>query len=702
MKELDYHHRGDNEEEFFNNWKTSKNTFGLIESNEITVVVPFIDVDMLINYHKKGFASLEQFYDYWQKAVNRMDYIIGLELNPDNPVHQNVPARYVIKANRNGAGAAYYSGNHVGVNSEHVYSFFEMNWGGLHEFAHGYQGSLGKGVMGLGEVSNNIIGHYIQKNKDIYFHEGNWLGDFTKREVEFNSPRLEGKTWDSLSVDKRLYMICNLLDHFKGEDTYRDIFRWYREQLNAGRTLTNTDAYVEAIAELEGVNIIPYMQAWGLTVGEETRNKVYNSRLPLLTILGDMLSEDTLPSIMAENQITEKFEPVENDVLKAVSTRVNLTFAINDFESIRNKKLVVADGKEVIKEVTVTEETVSLELPVGTYTLYAPISNLASNNAEYLMVKEGENEAAVTYSDFSEHKYNTSVVFGVQGIHGTYGYKLSFNEDYTRATATLNGSDMGSTEPYVKIYRADGTLVEEETVTRTNNEYYFDFARKTYDVEFQPGDYIEIYHPNYANRVTVHSNLNGSRIAAFTPVSALTKYTIVQGGIVMNEMTKEEAVEINYELLKTELTKLIEDYRDGVSEEELADVSANRPMKNKVLTAYLNLHTEERTEYTEFVEKLKEKDVENGVEGTEEASGILYVTTPGTARIAAGYNIEEFLYESVAAYDNNFNKIQLTKDNITISTQLDVETPGTYTVDYTVTAEGASGTGTLTVVVNED
>ena len=197
--------------------------------------------------------------------------------------------------------------------------------------------------------------------------------------------------------------------------------------------------------------------------------------------------------------------------------------------------------------------------------------------------------------------------------------------------------------------------MEEETVTRTNNEYYFDFARKTYDVEFQPGDYIEIYHPNYANRVTVHSNLNGSRIAAFTPVSALTKYTIVQGGIVMNEMTKEEAVEINYELLKTELTKLIEDYRDGVSEEELADVSANRPMKNKVLTAYLNLHTEDRTEYTEFVEKLKEKDVENGGEGTEEASGILYVTTPGT-----------------------------------------------YTVDYTVTAEGASGTGTLTVVVNED
>ena len=123
----------------------------------------------------------------------------------------------------------------------------------------------------------------------------------------------------------------------------------------------------------------------------------------------------------------------------------------------------------------------------------------------------------------------------------------------------------------------------------------------------------------------------------------------------MNEMTKEEAVEINYELLKTELTKLIEDYRDGVSEEELADVSANRPMKDKVLTAYLNLHTEDRTEYTEFVEKLKEKDVENGVEGTEEASGILYVTTPGT-----------------------------------------------YTVDYTVTAEGASGTGTLTVVVNED
>lgn len=31
-------------------------------------------------------------------------------------------------------------------------SFFEMNWGVLHELSHGYQESLGKGEMQLGEV----------------------------------------------------------------------------------------------------------------------------------------------------------------------------------------------------------------------------------------------------------------------------------------------------------------------------------------------------------------------------------------------------------------------------------------------------------------------------------------------------------------------------------------------------------------------
>ena len=40
----------------------------------------------------------------------------------------------------------------IGINNSSMASFFEMNWVGLHELSHGYQESLGKGEMQLGEV----------------------------------------------------------------------------------------------------------------------------------------------------------------------------------------------------------------------------------------------------------------------------------------------------------------------------------------------------------------------------------------------------------------------------------------------------------------------------------------------------------------------------------------------------------------------
>ena len=61
-------------------------------------------------------------------------------------------------------------------------------------------------------------------------------------------------------------MIVNLFDHFEGGETYAKMFKWYREQINNGRTLTNQDAYVEAIADIYNFNIIPYMESWKIKI----------------------------------------------------------------------------------------------------------------------------------------------------------------------------------------------------------------------------------------------------------------------------------------------------------------------------------------------------------------------------------------------------------------------------------------------------
>lgn len=181
------------------------------------------------NYYANGFSSIDKFLEYYQKVVEKMDEYVGLDFNPIKITDQNVRTKYVIKANVHGIGAAYYAGDHVGVNNASMGSFFEMNWGGLHELAHGYQGSLGKGEMLLGEVSNNILGYYIQTDKSIYDKPGNWLGELPVIEESRNAERLAGKTFLEIDEPSRLYVIINLLDSFEGGTTYAKMFSWYRE-----------------------------------------------------------------------------------------------------------------------------------------------------------------------------------------------------------------------------------------------------------------------------------------------------------------------------------------------------------------------------------------------------------------------------------------------------------------------------------------
>lgn len=137
VKELNYYHEGDNEEAFFKKWREDVNTYSVVESYILTVLVPYTDIKEISGYYTKGFGSLDAFFEYYRKVVETYDKTLGLDYAPDNPYGQNVNARFFVKANAHGVGAAYYAGDHIGVNKPKVSSFFEANWRGLHEIGHG-------------------------------------------------------------------------------------------------------------------------------------------------------------------------------------------------------------------------------------------------------------------------------------------------------------------------------------------------------------------------------------------------------------------------------------------------------------------------------------------------------------------------------------------------------------------------------------
>lgn len=674
ISELDYYHYKDDESEFRNNWKESQNTFGVVENEVMTVIVPFADLDKTTNFYRNGFKSLDQFLEYYKAAVDKMDEYTGLKLNPEKLTDQNVRLKYLVKANAHGAGAAYYAGNHVGINKASVASFFEMNWGGLHEFAHGYQGNLGKGQMGLGEVGNNIIGHYIQIDKSIYFHNGDWLGALKNIEDKKNASRENGSKFSDVDVSTRLYMIINLFDYFEGGTTYGKMFSWFREHRNDSTLKVdvnaNQDIYVLALADIYHINVIPYMEAWGLNISSVVKDEVYKNNYKSVTILKDMVTSDSLNEVMQSSDINLKYKPVLNDIYQDnnINGSLKVTFDIDNISSLMGKNMVIKDGEKIIKTVRITGKEMSISLPVGNYLIQMPVLNeYKQDNANVTIKESEETKYTYKYEKLDNVTYDNDLYIRVLGYNfDTIGYQLSFSNQFTNATITYpNQSAMGGKE-YVRIYDNNNKLVDDETVTNG----YFNFNKGSRNITLKEGYIIEINYPSrYARKVKVYSSLTNQEIIDYTPTTVTTRYIVTKNGLKLENMADEKVEEISYNNLKNHLIKIIEDYQKVVTIEELENKNINFKVKSDVLAAYNNLKPNDRDKYTSLINSIKK-------------GGSPKVKTVKDTKFKLNTNVN--LYSLIAIEDNEDGTITPTEENVKIVTNLDTSKAGIYPVNYQV------------------
>lgn len=669
---LNYYHYLDNEDTFRQEWTSSQNSYAVVESETLLLVVPFTDMKYMSNYYANGFSSIDKFLEYYQKVVEKMDEYVGLDFNPIKITDQNVRTKYVIKANVHGIGAAYYAGDHVGVNNASMGSFFEMNWGGLHELAHGYQGSLGKGEMLLGEVSNNILGYYIQTDKSIYDKPGNWLGELPVIEESRNAERLAGKTFLEIDEPSRLYVIINLLDSFEGGTTYAKMFSWYREQLNLGRTMTNQDAYVEATADIYNVNILPYMDAWGLNISNEVKATVYESNYPLINILADMTNQDGLNTIMVSEGINRKYSLLSNDVFQkyGITSTASLTIDIDNISVLNGKIVLLKDGENIINSYNITDFTLELmDIPIGTYYLQMPILNGYSQEHTYIQIKQdGLNTYTYTYENLKETTYDNYLKIQILGYnYDTIAYQLNFKDNYNKVEISYPNQSKMSGNEAVTIYNSEGSIVSKATTVGG----YFDFDKGTHEIDLQPGYKIEITYPDkYATKVRAYNTLLNQIVPEYGAIGATTTYTVIDNGLIREDMNNEDADELAYISLKGYLTKIIDAYAATVTEKELTNKNINISGKATIINAYEQLRDADKVPYTELINAIKR-------------GGSPKISLNATGlEFEVGTSVN--LYSLIKATDNEDGPITISKNNTTLITDFNNKVPDTYDVTYKV------------------
>lgn len=701
-KALDYYHYKDNEQEFKNNWKISQNSYGVVDGEAIMCVVPFADVDKLSAYTASGynnpFPSLDAFFEYYLEVVNRMDKMIGLEFDPNDAIDQNYRVKYTAVADAGVNAGAYYNGDFIGVCSTSIAPIFQYGWGTLHEIAHGYQGTLGRGANSLGslclnETGNNILAHYIQMDTTLYKKSDRYIGELAKAEESKNATRKQkvssgegifnNNSGTYTNTAEKLYCLVNLFDNFEGTETYAKLFKYFRRLVSSNglNAFSIQDVYVKFFAQEYNANIIPYLKAWGVDNSSEVKKEIYSSSAKAYVITADSLSSDSLCQVKNGENISLNYGLISEKILKKYNIKSNLTLTINidNFDLLQNKNIYVMQNGEVIKMAKITSQNVVIDdLIAGSYEILMPVNFDYKNQLCFVTLSEGDNETTYDYIKIDKTQKLHLTAIKINGIYGTNGYTLSFSDDYKIGKVSFSGADLGNRnttwankpdDVFVSVTIKNEKGEEVDKVKVKGNHYFTDLTLTNPTINFAPNWTITIY-TQKPNLVGVYSLQTNGKISSYDCADNTISYQITENGLKLLNKEDFDEKQVLYDTGKAQIISLIENYKNSATTEEIENRRINSEKKSQVITAYESLSQEDGTPYNEFIQKIKMGGVPKIVMDSTNIS------------ITKGDKCD--LYSLIKIYDNEDIVIESNSQNVQINSDFDANKAGKYVVQYTV------------------
>lgn len=598
-EDLTYYKYQDNEQEFFEKWKVNNHSYAVIENDVATFLIPIKDRDLIVkeNADNYNFKTIDEMLEYYKEFVEQFDRFIGLSYDTENSLNKNIRTKFFVKANIHGAGAAYYGGNHTAQNGDSISAYLCKGWLNIHEFGHGYEGSLANQDLYLVDVMNNILSHYYQ----ITFlneNDSGWLGKKINIEENMKTARENASSFNELSYQQKLYMFVNLLDKIGPEESMAYVHSKYREYVSQNIQYNASDMYSKSFSEVSGYNVIPYLNSYKITPSEDIQAEIYEQELPMLYYLKDLVeNDDKAEQLRQELNLDGKYALVDNeDIAKYNMTgSATLNISIDNFEKIKGQKIYIKDGSKIIKEITIEDENIKLEnLPAGIYTIKMPKpkDGAYEYKYEYIVIKENtEAQKNVVYKKTTTNTLSSDTAILFKGLGDAQFANVKI--DLENKQININSSN---TQPHVyfndeyaniQIYDTEGKLVYEKSyignVSSPSND--------TIDIEL--GYTIKIKHREASSRLIFKSQMLNKNEEFKNLNDEQTTYTITKYGLQKEGTTSDE----QYELYKRKLDQYIEKIKNEISQEKQGDSYSYFIQKNSLLSNILDLKEEDKEKY---------------------------------------------------------------------------------------------------------
>ena len=424
VRDLPYFHEGDDAQQFFEKWakenekskrqsyKINQMTgekeesgekpkgFALMENGVMAIFPPSISYSAISrklnpndSNHKPEFniKTLNDLFDRYNKLLDQYDAGIGLEMNPENPLHQRVRSKYFGRSDSNGGGAAYYGGSWTAKNASDLDSYFvDMGWGTLHEVGHGYQGNNRHAPgVGLGEVTNNLLAYFAQHNEDIVSDLNNryWLDvdrDADTRLANRNKTlpkeyNQEKETFVHDDLKDSLNTLVSLLEVIHPDEplnTWAQINRKIRENSSKNMTETLPDLFFNLGIKERNIDVTPFIKEWGFSKVTDSKDHIVKQRnADQVVMLADVVTNpDDLKKAM-DTLKCRKTAPVTTSQLAQLNIQGKAKLELKgiSLDEIKGQNLLVMSKGKVVKKVPITSLNMEIDLPVGAYTVKVPM-----------------------------------------------------------------------------------------------------------------------------------------------------------------------------------------------------------------------------------------------------------------------------------------------------------------------------------------
>lgn len=605
-EELTYYYYQDNEEEFFNKWRNNNHSYAVIENDRATFLVPIKDRDLIVRNdgNSYNFKSIDEMLEYYHDFVEQYDRYLGLSYDTDNSLNKNIKTKFFVKANKHGAGAAYYSANHTAQNGDSISGYLSRGWLNLHEFGHGYEGSLANQDLQLVDVMNNILAHYYQITY-LRENDGGWLGKKLNIEENIKNAREKVSNYNELSYQQKLYSFVDLLDKIGPEKSMAYVHSKYREYVKQGIRYNASDMFAKSFSEVSGYNVIPYLNSYKITPSEDIQSEIYEQDMPFEYYLRDLVStEQKAEQIRKDLNLEGRYSLVSNQDIEKYNMKGNikLNISIDDFEQIKGQKIYIKDGKNAVKEITIENKNIVINnIPAGIYIIQIPKpkNNAYSYQYEYIVVKENTiNEKNIEYKKINTDTLASDTVISFRGLGDSEFAKLKMDMENKNIQVISNNmsSHVYFTDEYANLQIVDtqGKVIYEKSyignVPNPSND--------TIDVDF--GYKIKIKHREASGRLVFNSQVLNKNEEFKNSTNEQTTYTITKYGL-QKEGTSDEQ---EYEIFKRKIDAYIEKIKSNIPIEKQEDRYCYFMQKNQLLSNILELNETDKEKYLTENKKL--------------------------------------------------------------------------------------------------